>query len=79
MLHDVALLPARGSPLPTFTQPRHVLGSYSPFVGVRYYRVLDDLDVSEGRNKIGAVGWRVESMSGRENWEVIRPSSREAS
>ena len=40
-----------------------VLGSYMAFAGVRYYALLDDEHIAEGRNKIGTVGWRLSDPS----------------
>jgi hypothetical protein len=40
------------------------LGSYMPFVGVRYYLILDEEDLARGRNRIGPVGWRPLPISG---------------
>ena len=34
------------------------LGDYAPFAGVRYYVILSQRDLAEGRTKIGPVGWR---------------------
>jgi len=35
------------------------LGCYSPFVGVKYYTLLDSQGVAEGKTQIGAAGWHV--------------------
>ena len=34
------------------------LGHYSPYPGVKYYKLLTDVDLALGRGKIGPVGWR---------------------
>jgi CRP-like cAMP-binding protein len=36
------------------------LGSYTPFAGVRYYVMLNEEDIREGRTRLGPVGWRVD-------------------
>ena len=79
MSHDVALLPARGSTPQVAVRSRHFLGSYSPFAGVTYYALLDDLDVLEGRNKIGGVGWRIGNMAGQDTSSPRPRSSRATS
>ena len=38
--------------------PSAQLGSYAPFSGVKYYTILDEQDVAEGKNKIDTIGWR---------------------
>lgn len=39
-------------------EPKAYLGYYPPFPGVRYYTILDERDIADGRNRIGPVGWR---------------------
>ena len=39
--------------------PEVFLGNYMAFPGVRYYVLLDEQDVAEDRNRVGAVGWRL--------------------
>jgi hypothetical protein len=38
-------------------EPKVFLGSYMPFAGVRYFRILDERDVSRRQPRIGPVGW----------------------
>ena len=37
--------------------PRLFLGSYPPFLGIRYFVLLDEEEVARGANKVGPVGW----------------------
>lgn len=78
MSYDVALLPARGSTPQAAVRLKHFLGSYMAFAGVRYYAVLDDQDVSEGRHKIGGVGWSLFGMSAQDTSNSRQRSSRAA-
>ncbi len=36
-----------------------LMGNYMPFAGVKYYTLLDEQDISGGKNTIGAIGWRL--------------------
>ena len=36
---------------------RIYFGHYTPFSGVKYYVILDERNIAEGRNIIGPVGW----------------------
>ena len=51
-------------------EPRTLIGWHMPFAGVRYYKVLTDVDVALGRGKVEHVGWRrdgaAESVEERE-------------
>ncbi len=79
MSYDVALLPARGSTPEAAVRPRRFLGSYMAFAGVRYYAILDDQYLLEGRHKIGGVGWRLSNMSAQDTSNLRQWSSRAAS
>ena len=39
---------------------RTYLSYYMPFVGVRYYAIFDNDNVTEGERRIGPVGWRLD-------------------
>ena len=39
-------------------EPVVLMGSFMPFAGVRYYKILTNVDVVLGRAQIGSVGWR---------------------
>ena len=39
------------------------LGSYLPFTGVKYYTLLAEQAIREGKNSIGTVGWRLVKTS----------------
>lgn len=39
-------------------KPTPLMGWYMPLAGVRYYKILTDVDVALGNGRIGSVGWR---------------------
>ena len=39
-------------------KPTPLMGWYMPLAGVRYYRILTDVDAALGNARIGSVGWR---------------------
>ena len=39
-------------------KPIPLMGWYMPLAGVRYYKILTDVDVALGNGRIGSVGWR---------------------
>ena len=81
---DVTLLEKESPGLDEERAPASVAlwGSYMPFAGVRYYAILDEHDVAEGRNRIGAVGWRPPNATRRKHvprlpkWSCTATSSR---
>ena len=38
--------------------PARLMGWYMPMAGVRYYKILTDVDVALGYGRIESVGWR---------------------
>lgn len=38
--------------------PTPLMGWYMPLAGVRYYKILTDVDAALGNARIGSVGWR---------------------
>ena len=47
------------SPRPD-AEPVVLMGSFMPFAGVRYYKLLTNVDAALGKTRIGSVGWRSE-------------------
>ncbi len=43
--------------------PITLIGSYMPFAGVRYYKMLTDVDIALGGGRIESVGWRAERQT----------------
>ena len=41
-------------------EPVVLMGSFMPFAGVRYYKLLTNVDAALGKARIGSVGWRAE-------------------
>ncbi len=41
-------------------EPVKLMGSFMPFAGVRYYKLLTNVDAALGQARIGSVGWRDE-------------------
>ncbi len=41
-------------------EPVKLMGSFMPFAGVRYYKLLTNVDAALGDARIGSVGWRSE-------------------
>ena len=41
-------------------EPVALMGSFMPFVGVRYYKLLTNVDAALGKARIESVGWRAE-------------------
>ena len=41
-------------------EPVMLMGSFMPFAGVRYYKLLTNVDAALGQARIGSVGWRSE-------------------
>ena len=39
-------------------KPTPLMGWYMPLAGVRYYKILTDVDAALGNARIGSVGWR---------------------
>jgi hypothetical protein len=54
------------------------LGDYSPFTGVKYYKLITDVDLALGRAKTGPVGWNLNeppmSDAVSEEGEVLTPA-----
>ena len=44
-------------------EPVVLMGSFMPFAGVRYYKLLTNVDAALGNAKIGSVGWRAEQST----------------
>ena len=44
-------------------EPRTLIGWHMPFAGVRYYKVLTDVDVALGRGRVEHVGWRRDGVT----------------
>lgn len=44
-------------------EPVKLMGSFMPFAGVRYYKLLTNVDAALGDAKIGSVGWRAEKSA----------------
>ena len=41
-------------------EPVVLMGSFMPFAGVRYYKLLTNVDAALGKARAGSVGWRAE-------------------
>lgn len=39
-------------------KPTPLMGWYMPMAGVRYYKMMTDVDAALGNGRIGSVGWR---------------------
>ena len=39
-------------------KPTPLMGWYMPLAGVRYYKMMTDVDSALGNGRIGSVGWR---------------------
>ena len=39
-------------------KPTPLMGWYMPLAGVRYYKMMTDVDAALGNGRIGSVGWR---------------------
>ena len=56
-------------------EPRTLIGWHMPFAGVRYYKLLTDVDVALGRGRAEHVGWRpdgvVESVESADAREAV--------
>jgi|AP95_1055475.scaffolds.fasta_scaffold75098_2 hypothetical protein len=54
------------------------LGEYSPFTGVKYYKLITDVDLALGRAKTGPVGWSLNEPStsdaASEEGQVLAPA-----
>ncbi len=48
-------------------EPAVLMGSFMPFAGVRYYKLLTNVDAALGQARIGSVGWRAEQPAARQN------------
>lgn len=49
-------------------------GSYMPFAGVRYFTILSEENIADGKDRIAAIGWRLpKSVVGGE----AKPSHRD--
>ena len=44
-------------------EPVMLMGSFMPFAGVRYYKLLTNVDAALGQARIGSVGWRAEQSA----------------
>ena len=44
-------------------EPVVLIGSFMPFAGVRYYKLLTNVDAALGKARIGSVGWRSEQAA----------------
>ena len=44
-------------------EPVKLMGSFMPFAGVRYYKLLTNVDAALGDARIGSVGWRSEKCT----------------
>ena len=53
-------------------EPIALIGWYMPFAGVRYYKLLTDVDIALENDQIGPVGWRTERTAAEQ------PTPREA-
>lgn len=47
-------------------EPVVLMGSFMPFAGVRYYKLLTNVDAALGQAKIGSVGWRSEQAASKQ-------------
>ena len=47
-------------------EPVVLMGSFMPFAGVRYYKLLTNVDAALGKAQIGSVGWRAEQRRANE-------------
>ena len=47
-------------------EPVVLMGSFMPFAGVRYYKLLTNVDAALGQARIGSVGWRSEQAASRQ-------------
>ena len=46
-------------------EPVVLMGSFMPFAGVRYYKLLTNVDAALGQARIGSVGWRSEQAASK--------------
>ena len=44
-------------------EPVVLMGSFMPFAGVRYYKLIMNVDAALGKARIGSVGWRSEQSA----------------
>ena len=44
-------------------EPVVLMGSFMPFAGVRYYKLITNVDAALGKARIGSVGWRSEQSA----------------
>ena len=44
-------------------EPVVLMGSFMPFAGVRYYKLVTNVDAALGKARIGSVGWRSEQSA----------------
>ena len=50
-------------------EPVVLMGSFMPFAGVRYYKLLTNVDAALGQTRIGSVGWRSEQTASKQGAE----------
>ena len=50
-------------------EPVVLMGSFMPFAGVRYYKLLTNVDAALGKARIGSVGWRAEQSATQQSTE----------
>ncbi len=50
-------------------EPVRLMGSFMPFAGVRYYKLLTNVDAALGQARIGSVGWRSEQTASKQSTE----------
>ena len=50
-------------------EPVKLMGSFMPFAGVRYYKLLTNVDAALGQARIGSVGWRSEQTASEQGAE----------
>ncbi len=50
-------------------EPVVLMGSFMPFAGVRYYKLLTNVDAALGNARIGSVGWRWEQAANEQGAE----------
>ena len=50
-------------------EPVVLMGSFMPFAGVRYYKLLTNVDAALGQVRIGSVGWRAEQSAAQPSTE----------
>ena len=50
-------------------EPVVLMGSFMPFAGVRYYKLLTNVDAALGQARIGSVGWRSEQTASKQGAE----------